>query len=127
MEKATPPKGSNAKTDAIVLNFICLIGTYDKKPAQVVSANIGGPRDRWVRKMNARERKDCIINIGEENKKEAQRMEAAIDRIKIQGGKGTFSLAIEETKVAQGRSSLGGVACAWIYHWQGITPAPDSN
>ena len=55
-----------------------MIGTYDKKSAQVVSANIGGSGDRWVRKMNARDQKNCIINSGEENKKVAQRMEAAI-------------------------------------------------
>ena len=31
VEKTTSPKWSNAKTYVIVLNFICLIGTYDKK------------------------------------------------------------------------------------------------
>ena len=72
--KVTLPKGSNSKTDIIVLNFIILIGTYDKKVAQVVSENIGGPVDRWVSKMNARKHKDCITNIGENNKKVAQRM-----------------------------------------------------
>ena len=53
--KATSPKWINAKTDVIVLNCIRLIGTYDKKAAQVVSTNIGGTRDRWVRKMISRE------------------------------------------------------------------------
>ena len=51
--KATSPKGSNAKTDVRVLKLIRLIGTCDKKAAQVVSTNIGGPRPRWFRKMNA--------------------------------------------------------------------------
>ena len=59
--KATSPKGSNAKTDVQVFNFIRLIATYDKKASQVVSANLGGPGDRWVRKINAKEQKDCII------------------------------------------------------------------
>ena len=99
--KATSPKGSNAKTDIIVLDFIRLIVTYDKKISQVVSANIGGPGDRWVRKMNVRKQKDCIIDSGEENKKVAQRIKAAIKQRKMQGGKGTFSLAIDATKVAQ--------------------------
>ena len=58
MAKATSPKGSNYKTGAIVLKIIPFIGTYKNKAYQVVSANIGGPGDRWVRKMNARERKD---------------------------------------------------------------------
>ena len=42
--KATPRKESNTKTDVIVLNFICLIRTYEKKSDQVVSSNIGGHR-----------------------------------------------------------------------------------
>ena len=62
--KATSPKGSKVKTDVIVLNFIRLIGTYDKKSAQVVSENIGGTGGQWVRKMNSRERKYCIIDSG---------------------------------------------------------------
>ena len=88
--KATSPKGSNAKTDVIVLKFIRLIGTYDKKSAQVVPENIGVPGERWVRKMNARDRKDCIIVSGEENKKVDQSMETSIERRKMQGGKGTY-------------------------------------
>ena len=64
MAKATSPKGSSVKTDVIVLNFIRLIGKYDKKSAQVVSKNIGGTGGRWFRKMNAREQKDCIIDSG---------------------------------------------------------------
>ena len=66
-----------------------------------MSANIGGPEDRWVRKMNAREQNDCIINSGEEKKKVAQRIEAAIGQRKMKGGKGNFYLAINATKVAQ--------------------------
>ena len=99
--KKTSPKVSNAKIDVIVLNFIRLIITYDKKSAQVVSANIGGPGDQWVRKMNYREQNYCIINSGEENKRVVQRMEADIEWRKMQGGKGTFSLYIDATKFAQ--------------------------
>ena len=54
VENSTSPKGGNAKTGVIVLNLVCFIRTYDKKAAQVVSANIGGPGDRWVRNMDAR-------------------------------------------------------------------------
>ena len=53
--KETSPNGSNTKTDVIVLNFIFLIGKYDKKSAHFVSENIGGTGDRWIRKMNARD------------------------------------------------------------------------
>ena len=101
VERSTSPKGSNAKTDIIVLNFILLIGTYDKKSDQVLYVNIGGPGDRWVRKMNAREQKDCNIDSGKENKKATQRMEDAIERRKIQGGRGTFYLAIDSTLLMQ--------------------------
>ena len=62
--KAASSKGSNAKTYVIVLNLIHLIVTYDKKAAQVVYANIGGPGDLWVRKMNYMERHYCIIDSG---------------------------------------------------------------
>ena len=78
-----------------------MIGTYDKKSAQVISVNIGGPGDLWVRKMNNREQKDCITDRSEENNKVMQRMEASIERRKMQVGKGTFSLAIYATKVNQ--------------------------
>ena len=99
--KETSPKGSNAKTDVVVLNFIHFIRTDDKKAAQVVSANIGGPEDLWFSKMNTRERKDCIIDISEEKNKVAQRMEAVIEKRNIQGCEGTCFLAIDATKVAQ--------------------------
>ena len=59
--KATSKDGNNKRTDVQVLKFIRLIGTYDKKAAEVVSANLGGPGSRWVRKINAKDRKDCII------------------------------------------------------------------
>ena len=78
--KALSPKGSNAKTPIEVTNFIRLIGTYDKKASQVVSTNLGGPGDRWVRKLNSKERKDCILDGGEQNIKIVQRMLAAIAR-----------------------------------------------
>ena len=82
-----------------MLNFIRLIGTYDKKSAEVVSANLGGPGTRWVRKINSKYRKDCIIDGGEKNDKVKQRMAESILRRKKQGGQGTFYLAIDATKV----------------------------
>ena len=99
MTKATSKQGSNEKTDVQVLNFMCLIGTYDKKAFEVVSTNLGGPGARWVRKMNARDQKDCIIDGGKKNEKVQQRMAEVILRRKKQGGQGTFSQAIDATKV----------------------------
>ena len=88
--KVTSPKGSNAKTDLQVLHFILLIRTYDNKVSHVVSVNLGGPLDRWARKINTKEQKDCTIESGEENKKVEQRMETAIEQRKKQGAKVTF-------------------------------------
>ena len=51
--------------------------------------------------MDDIDQKYCIIDSGEENKKLVQRMDVVIEWRNIQGDKGTFSLAIDATKVAQ--------------------------
>ena len=48
--------GKNAVMDKKVLNFFRFVRTYDKKAADVLSANIGGPCDRWLRKFDALDR-----------------------------------------------------------------------
>ena len=99
--KGTSTIGANAKTPVKVLNFIRLIGTYDKNAAQVVSANVGGPGDRWVRRMNAKDRKDCIIDSGNDDQKLLQRMEQAVKRRQVNGVVGAFHLSIDATKVVR--------------------------
>ena len=66
-----------------------------------MSANIGGPGERWVRRVNARERSDCIIDSGDDGEKVVSRMKQAIDRRKNSGMCTAFSLAIDATKVAK--------------------------
>ena len=96
--KATSAKGGNAKTDVRILNFIRLIGTYDKRAAQVVSANLGCPGNRWVRKVNARKREDCMIASGNNGEHITERMTQTIERRKKDGLPPAFSLAIDATK-----------------------------
>ena len=66
--------GSNAKTDLQVLNFVRLMTTYDPRAAQLVSANLGGPGERWVRKVNSRERKEYIIDSSDDEANVVTRM-----------------------------------------------------
>lgn len=92
--------GSNAATDEKVVNFFRYISTYDKKAAQVMSANLGGPSQRWMATLNAREREDCILDSGDNGERVISRMEAAIARrSKSNGAQVSFSLAIDATKV----------------------------
>ena len=48
--------------------------TYDPRAAQLVSANLGGPGERWVRKVNSRERKEYIIDSGDDEANVVTRM-----------------------------------------------------
>ena len=88
-----------------------------------MSENIGGPGDQCIGNINDREQNDCTINSSEEKKKVAQRMEDAIKQKNMQYVKGTFSIAIDGTKVAQ----VLEVSHVWSHHWQVIPPETDSN
>ena len=70
--------GKNAQTNEECVNFIRYLHTISPKAAEVVSANIGGISKRWLRELNARDRKDCIIDEGEEGDKVICRMTDAI-------------------------------------------------
>ena len=91
----------DAKSDLQVLNFVRLIATYDPKGTQLVSANLGGPGDRSARRVNTRERKDCIIDSGDEGAVIVMKMNDAIRRRKKDGKWTAFHLAINATKVAK--------------------------
>ena len=92
--------GTNAKTEESVVNFYRFIATFDAKAASVVSANLRGPSMRWMKELNARERKECMLACGKNNEKVVERMVAAIERRKSMGASGTFSLAIDATKLS---------------------------
>ena len=86
--------GRNAQIEEKCTNFVRVLGTYDKMAAEVLSANIGGPGERWIRRMNAKEREASILKCGENNELVDKRMEKAMA---LCPGS-TFTLAIDATK-----------------------------
>lgn len=94
--------GKNAKTEEKVVNFFRYIKTYDPKAAEVMSANLGGPSNRWLQRLDAREREDCIFTCGKDDRKIVERMAMAIKRRTSPDGQvPSFGLAIDATKVSQ--------------------------
>ena len=94
--------GMNAATEEKVVNFYRFMHTYNPKLSQVVSGNLNGPSDRWIRKLNAADTYECIIETGDYLEKIVGRMEAAINiRKDVFGKQVPFSLAIDATKVPQ--------------------------
>ena len=92
----------NAATEEKVVNFYRFMHTYNPKLYQVVSGNLNGPSDQWIRKLNAADTYDCIIETGDYLEKIVGRMEAAINiRKDVFGKQVPFSLAIDTTKVPQ--------------------------
>ena len=93
--------GKNARTKEIVTNFYRYVNTYNPKAAEVVSANLGGPDRRWMKKLNAQEIEDTILVSGNCNEKVVAIMEADIERQRNPNGtRPTISLAIDATKVS---------------------------
>ena len=91
--------GPNAAMDEKILNFVRFIRTHDKKAAEVLSANLSGPDDRWMRRLDARDREPCILDSGKDGALTEKRMDEAIQRRSDNGGKSlAFSLAIDATK-----------------------------
>ena len=46
-------------------NFYRFLNTYDKQATQVLSANLGGPSERWLRRLDAKDRDECYLDEGE--------------------------------------------------------------
>ena len=82
-----------------VLNFFQLIRSHSPKCADVVSANLFGPTNRWIQKINS---KEDIPSILEDNKTTV--LKRICDIVKknqdITGKKTIVSLAVDATKVA---------------------------
>ena len=67
----------------------------------MVSANMRGPSDRWLRMLQAKERADIIIDRGKNGEKVRERMVAALQRRSGKSGKAiAFGVAIDATKLA---------------------------
>ena len=57
--------GKNASLEEKVTNFYPFVRTYGKRAAVALSANLGGPGDRWMRRLDAQQRQPCILDSGE--------------------------------------------------------------
>ena len=95
-------KGSaNTKSEEIVVNSFRYIQTFCPAAASALSAILQcGPSTRWMKTLNARERKDCILNSGNNDERVKERMNEAIKRRTVGGVSPSFSLAIDATKVS---------------------------
>ena len=57
--------GSNTQMEEKLTNFYRFLNTYDKQATQVLSANLGGPSERWLRRLDAKDRDECYLDEGE--------------------------------------------------------------
>ena len=100
---AKSKSGNKAKMDEKVLNFYRFLNTHDKKATEVLSANLGGPSDRYLKILNSCERDECILDSGKDTTNLAKRIDAAIERRSKNNGGGTvsFGISIDATKVSK--------------------------
>jgi hypothetical protein len=88
----------NACIETKIMNFIRFIGTISLKVAEISSANLsGGPSKHWMQKLNANERKGCLLDSSVAYMK--ARLSAAVQRHKVAGHSISYSLLIDATKV----------------------------
>ena len=57
-------RGAMTKAEKLT-NFYRFRNTYDKQATQVLSANLGGPSERWLRRLDAKDRDECYLDEGE--------------------------------------------------------------
>jgi hypothetical protein len=92
---AKSKSGNKSKMGEKVLNFYRFLNTYDKKATQVLSANLGGPSDRYLKILNASERDSCILCNGKDTTTTdlGKRIDAAIiRRSNNEGDRVTFAI-----------------------------------
>jgi hypothetical protein len=88
----------NACIETKIMNFIRFIGTISLKVAEISSANLsGGPSKHWMQKLNAVEKKGCLLDSSAAYMK--TRLSAAVQRHKVAGHSMSYSLLIDATKV----------------------------
>ena len=92
--------GDNVAVEEKLVNFYRFLRTYDKQASQVLSANLNGPSERWLRRLDAKDRQDCFLDEGENGVLVRGRMDEAIARRNDNDKRSVaFSLAIDATKV----------------------------
>ena len=89
--------------DEKVINFYRFLNTHNKKATEVLSENLGGPSEPYLKILNSRERDDCILDCGKDTTDLAKRIDATIERRANNSGGGTvsFGISIDATKVAK--------------------------
>ena len=89
--------------DEKVLNLYWFLNTHDKKATELLSSNLGGPSERYLKILNYCERDDFILDSGKDTTDLAKRIDAAIERRFNNNGGGTvsFGISIDATKVTK--------------------------
>ena len=64
--------------DEKVLNFYRFLNMHDKKATEVLSANLGGPSESYLKILNYHEHDDCILDSGKYTTDLAKRIDADI-------------------------------------------------
>ena len=68
----------------------------------MLSANLGGPSDRYLKSLNAHERDSCILDSGKDTTDLKKRVDSAIERrSNNRGVTVTFGISIDATKLAK--------------------------
>ena len=100
---AKSKSGNKAKSDEKVINFYRFLNTHNKKATEVLSANLGGPSESYLKILNDRERDECILDSGKDTTDLAKRIDVAIERRSMNNGGGTvsFGISIDATKVSK--------------------------
>jgi hypothetical protein len=88
----------NPRTEPKIMNFIQFIDTISPKAAEIASANLpGGPSMRWMQKLNACDRRGCILDSSISDMK--TRLSEALKRPQMTGHNVSYSLSTDATKV----------------------------
>ena len=83
----------------------------------MVSANMQGPSDRWLRALEAEEQQDIIIDSGKNGEKVRERMVVTLQRRSGKSGKAiAFSVAIDATKLAP-VIIIHILCCSYVHHY----------
>ena len=92
----------------------------------MLSENLGGPSERYLKILNSRERDDCILDSGKDTTDLAKRIDAANERRSKNNGGGTvsFGISIDATKVSKSLEVSSGLQAIiggeYLKHFIGI-------
>ena len=70
--------GNSTASEEKVVNFYVFINTYNPTFTQAVLANLQGPSDFWIRRLNAMDKNEYIVDSGNNLDKIVSRMHVTI-------------------------------------------------